>query len=242
MIDSLYSLPFDLSVTNSTGHDATDSIAILLHQQAVTMIEARKQASSRPINECPHNLEFLGSRCIRSHNARAYSVLCSAIPNVEGGRSIRWGSCSSNEICSDGRARIRNGVESHIATVAWCVSQEEFVKIAMTNGSSQTSPSTVQADFHAVDTNRYSVEALLTSLDSQKAIKAQYLDIQAQTADVIGNVASWRTLNGGEMECSSCASIGIMSLPVQTRRIRAHVDLETGTASALLYLSVVSVI
>ena len=206
------------------------------------MIEARKQASSRPINECPHNLEFLGSRCIRSHNARAYSILCSATPNIEGGRSIRWGSCNSNEICSDGRARIRNGVEDYTAIVAWCVSQENFVNIAMANGSSRTSPSAVQAAFHAVDMKQYSVEVLLTSSDSQEAIEAQYLDIQAQAADVVGNVKLWRTLNGGEMECSNCASVGIMFLPTQTQRIRAHVHLESGTASALLYLSVVSII
>lgn len=164
------------------------------------------------------------------------------MPNVEGGRSIRWGSCASNEICSDGRARIRNGAEGYITTVAWCVSQENFVKIAMASGSSRTSPSTVQAAFHADDVAQYSVEALLTSLDSQKAMEAQYLDIQAQAADVVGNVPLWRTLNGGEMECSNCASVGIMSVPTQTQRIRAHVDLELGTASALLYLSVVSII
>ena len=214
----------------------------MFHEQAATSIEARKQASSRPIDQCPHNLDFLGSRCIRSHNARAYSILCSAIPNIEGGRSIRWGSCSSNEICSDGRARIRNGIEGYITTVAWCVSQENFVRIAMAGGSSRTSPSTVQADFHAADAKQYSVEALLTSLDSQKAMEAQYLDIQAQAAGVVGSVLSWRTLNGGEMECSNCASVGIMSLPTQTQRIRAHVDLEPGTASALLYLSVMSII
>ena len=227
---------------NSTGHDATNNIAVLLHQQATTGIKARKQTSSHPITECPHNLEFLGSRCIRSHNARAYSTICSVIPNIEGGRSIRWGSCTSNEICSDGRGRIGNGVEGYIATVAWCVSQENFVKIAMADGSGRTSPSTVQAAFHAVDVNQYSMGALLTSLDSQKAIEAQYLDIQAQTADVVGNVALWRTLNGGEMECSKCASVSIMSLPAQTQRIRAHVDLDSSITSALLYLSVVSII
>ena len=164
------------------------------------------------------------------------------MPDVEGGRSIRWGNCALNEVCSDGRARIRHGDEGYITTVAWCVSQENFVKIAMANGSSRTSPSTVQAAFHAVGVKQYSVEALLTSLDSQKAMEAQYLDVQAQAADVVGNVALWRTLNGGEMECRNCASVGIMSLPTQTQRIRAHVDLESRTASALLYLSVVSVI
>lgn len=112
----------------------------------------------------------------------------------------------------------------------------------MMEDHSQTLPSTVQTTFDAVDEGKYSVEALLTSLDSQTAVEAHSLEIQAQTRDYFHDVQSWRTLNAGEMECGYCASVGIMSLPARTRRIKTHVELKEDSGMALLYLASVPVI
>lgn len=112
----------------------------------------------------------------------------------------------------------------------------------MSEDPSQTLPSTFQTTFDAIDAGKYSVEALLTSLDSQTAVEAQNLDIQAQTRNYFHDVQSWRTLNAGEMECSDCASVGIKSLPARTQRIKTHVELKENSGMALLYLASVPVI
>ena len=156
----------------------------MLHQQAPIIAAHMKRAVSRSIDQCPDSLYFLWSRCVRSQGAQAYSIVCSAFPDHEGGRSIRWGACDEQEVCVDGHSSAPFNKQSRITTVAWCVSQENFVRIAMTTNPSRTLPSSVEAGFHPVDGYQYSAEALLTSLDSKKTVVSQSLEIQAQTVDV----------------------------------------------------------
>lgn len=106
----------------------------------------------------------------------------------------------------------------------------------MTSGPSHTVPSTVWANYNAVKGILYSVEILLTDLDSENAIEAQGLDIRALTLETYRNVQSWRTLGTGLSQCSDCASVGIKSIPGRTKRIEAHVELKEETEDALLYL------
>lgn len=79
--------------------------------------------------------------------------------------------------------------------------------------------------------------AVLATQDGHTPLKAQSLEIQAQTADTIGRSKVWRTLNAGDSQCSDCASVGILKIPDKTQRIKTHLELEPGTVNGLLFLA-----
>ena len=135
-------------------------------------------------------------------------------------------------MCIDGR--LSPDRQRHIGTIAWCVGQDSFVKIAI--GPRQTVPSTVKANYNAVKGISYSVEILLTSLDSEKVMEARNLDIEALTFETYRNIQSWRTLSTGLSQCKDCASVGIKSVPERANKIEAHVELKEDTERAVLYL------
>lgn len=67
------------------------------------------------------------------------------------------------------------------------------------------------------------------------------LDITAQIADMMGNTQMWRTLNAGDSQCTNCASVGLLSIPGETQRIKTHVEVKPGTVNGLLFLASVGV-
>ena len=95
----------------------------------------------------------------------------------------------------------------------------------------------VQAGFHASQGGQYSVAAVLAASDGHTPLKAQSLEIQAQTTDMVGNTQLWRTLNAGDSQCTDCASVEILDVPDNTQRIKTHIEVKPGTVNGLLYLA-----
>lgn len=210
----------------------------MLYPQVSVETQHKRRSVSRAIDSCPDSLEFLWSRCIRSQSPRAYSVVCKALPNIHGGRSIHWGACGPHEICID--ARVTPDHEAHTAATAWCVGQDSFVKIALTTNSTLSTPFTIQASFRSIEGFHQSVGALLTSQNSEKAVESRIIEIQAQKVDVIRDVRSWRTLRRGLSECRDCPGVDLMAVPNMTERIKTQVELKDNSNGTQLYLVAVS--
>ena len=210
----------------------------MLHPQVSVETQHKRRSVSRAIDSCPDSLEFLTSRCIRSQSPRAYSVVCRALPNIHGGRSIHWGACDPHEICIDGQ--VTQDHQPHTLATAWCVGQDSFVKIALTTNSTVSTPVTIQAGFRPMEGFHHSVGALLTSQESDKAVEGRMIEIQAQKVDVLGNVRSWRTLRKGLSWCRDCPSLDLMAIPDMTERIKARVELKENSTGTQLYLVSIS--
>ena len=210
----------------------------MLYPQVSVETQHNRRSVSRAIDSCPHSLEFLTSRCIRSQSARTYSVVCRALPNIHGGRSIHWGACDPHEICIDGQ--VTRDHEPHRPATAWCVGQDSFVKIALTTNSTMSTPFTIQASFRSIKGFQHSVGALLTSQESDKAVEGRMIEIQAQKVDVLGNVRSWRTLRKGLSWCRDCPSLDLMAVPDMTERIKTGVELKKNSTGIQLDLVSVS--
>ena len=222
-------------IVNGTGFDLSSRFTTLHHHETTPSTDLRKRAASTPINECPTRYSFLYSRCSRNHSPQAWSLICRAQAGALSGNTLTWGTCEPTELCVDGKPSADTDERGFVESTAWCVDQQNFIKISnlLANGEEAE---TVQMGFNAVAGTQYSVEAILTTLDSENLIKAQSMEIQAQRVDVIGNVQSWRTLNAGNQQCSNCASVGILDLPIGTQRIITHIELMPETVNGLLYL------
>ena len=122
-------------------------------------------------------------------------------------------------------------------STAWCVEINNFISLAKLLKSEESTGASVQTSFHAKLGTQYSVAAVLAAQDGHTPLKAQSLEIQAQTADKIGNSPVWRTLNAGDSQCSDCASIGILRIPEKTQRIKTHLELKPGTVTGSLFLA-----
>ena len=126
----------------------------------------------------------------------------------------------------------------YIDSIAWCVSRLNFVQLPSKRFlSAGRTGESVQVGFEGGPGAQYSVEALLTSLDSNTLVRAQSMEILAQTADVDGDSRFWRTLNAGSQQCSQCSTVGILSVPAGTERIRGHVELKPQAEEGILYLT-----
>ena len=218
-------------MVDPTGQDIGDQVTFTLYPQVYVETQQLRRSVPQAIDSCPGSLEFLWSRCIRSQSPRAYSVVCRARPNIHGGRSIHWGACGSHEICIDGQ--VTQDREPYTLE-AWCVGQDNFVKIALTSNSFLSTPFTIQASFRPVVGLHHSVGALLTSQDSETAVEGRIIEIKAQKVDVIRNVLSWRTLRLSQ--CRDCPSVGLIAVPEMTGRIKARVVLKQNSTDAQLYL------
>ncbi len=137
----------------------------------------------------------------------------------------------------EGRSGVHRESEGYYASIVWCVSQENFVQIAKLLANGRSTGVLVQTGFRPAVGQQYSVKAVLASSDSRTPLAAQSLEIEAQTADKVGNVQAWRTLNAGDNQCSNCASVGILSVPDGTKRTKTHIEVKSGTVDGLLYLA-----
>ena len=195
----------------------------------------RKRDTSRPQNTCPGDLIFLRSRCVRSQGAQAWSATCKS-PET-GAQSIISGECDPHEICVDGRMMPSTQVQGLITSIAWCVGQDTFVRIAMRSDARQTASSKIRTGFHPTQANSYTVEAILTGLDRRQLVEAKHLEIEAQASRPIGNVLAWGTLIDGVDECDNCSTAEIMTVPTGTKRIAVKAEMMPNAQSALLFLA-----
>ena len=141
----------------------------------------------------------------------------------------------------EGRSVVQHADEGYYASTAWCVEMDNFSSLAKLLANEESTGASVQTNFHAAMGKQYAVAAVLAAPDGHTPLKAQSLEIQAQTADMIGNTPVWRTLNAGDSQCSDCASVGILRIPDKTQRIKTHLELKPGTVTGSLFLASVGI-
>ena len=170
-------------------------------------------------------------------------MVCRVAQGAPQGQTLHWGECEDTEFCVDGKLRAVSATLSGdpvVRRTAFCVDIANFLSFAMHLNNEETGGA-VQAGFHAEVGKQYSVEAILTSSDSRTLMEAQSMEIQAQKADRIGTVETWRTLNAGDSQCRHCATVGILNVPAGTQRIMAHVEVMPEVVEGLLYIASVAV-
>ena len=207
------------------------------HDFARTIRNTRRNAISRPVNECPPNYSFLYSRCSRFHGPGTWTKVCRAPEERAPGQGLSWGTCSESEICIDGRTQVHHNDENYIETLAWCVDVENAIALTKLLAGEATG-GTVISTYHVNSGTQASIGAVLTTTDSQTLINAQNIEIQAQTADQLGGIQSWRTLNGGDQQCNSCSSLSLLQVPEGTERVKVTVN-SPGSKNGLLNLAAV---
>lgn len=166
-------------------------------------------------------------------------MVCRVAQGAPQGQTLHWGECENTEFCVDGISRAVSPTLSGdpvVRRTAVCVEITDFLSLAMQLKNEETG-SAVQAGFHAEVGKQYSVEAILMSSDSRMLMEAQSMEIQAQKADRVGTVETWRTLNAGDSQCRHCATVGILNVPAGTQRITAHVEVMPEVVEGLLYLA-----
>jgi hypothetical protein len=231
-----FRIAFDFAIVNSAGDDFFNSVSVFYHRPA-PVSRFSKRAENRPIRDCPDGHDFLYSRCARFHSVAQWSLVCRPRRGVPLGSGLHWGECRTAQICMEGRSGVHRESEGYYASIAWCVSQENFVQIAKLLANGRSTGGLVQTGFRPAVGQQYSVKAVLVNSDSRTPLAAQSLEIKAQTADMVGNVQAWRTLNAGDNQCSNCASVGMLSVPDGTKRIKTHIEVKSGTVDGLLYLA-----
>lgn len=170
-------------------------------------------------------------------------MVCRVNQGAPQGTTLHWGECEDTEFCVDSKSRALSETRTGdpvVRRTAYCVETTSFLSKTILLSTDVTG-SAVQAGFHAVAGKEYSVEAILMSSDSRTLMEAQSMEIQAQKADTIGNVETWRTLNAGDSQCRHCATVGILHVPAGTQRITAHVEVMPGVVNGMLYLASVAV-
>ena len=143
------------------------------------------------------------------------------------------GVCLPNEICVDG---IRAGPQSPV--VAYCVSVENFVKIAA-DKASQGFTGTLPGEAADWEQKYLAVEAVLTGADANSpALYAERMEITAYDAFGIptGGDAGKNVCTGA----TTCASIGLQPLPQGTKEVGVDITLPVGSVGGSLWLPVVS--
>ncbi|CAD6589865.1 MAG: hypothetical protein ASARMPRED_004295 [Alectoria sarmentosa] len=150
----------------------------------------------------PESAETSNPTTLTKHIARmTWSLTCQDDPEVTQANSqtLNLGECGETEFCIDGKM---TGIDpqgrGYIDSIAWCVSRLNFVQLPSKGFlSAGKTGESIQVGFKGGPGAQYSVEALLTSLDSNTLVRAQSMEILAQTADVDGDSRFWRTLNAG---------------------------------------------
>lgn len=145
------------------------------------------------------------------------------------------GNCEDHELCVSGNPHYATPGQMNVVRYAYCVSHQTFIDIA-------AGTDLITTDFSARQLQDQLVGAVLTQRDGVHALFAKSLRIRAMTHDVLYNVKTWRTLPGGDENCSECASISLESIPLGTKSIDVDIFMEAGSVSGLLYLLAVPMV
>ncbi|KAL9118088.1 MAG: hypothetical protein Q9187_005369, partial [Circinaria calcarea] len=176
------------------------------------------------MNTCPQGHDWLGeSHCIRSTSTvnpspRGVGIVCSFVGHTGPRFYIYQTTCLPHEICVQKNYRGRYTQSEHIA---YCVSTKNFVRIAQDHRTHETTPANVQQGVGPVlasGTTPYSVEAVMTTLDSRAVVTVARLEITAQKRAIVHEAPLWVSVDGGKQQCSDCASVEIPTVPVGTQR------------------------
>ena len=229
-------------VTDATGQDASDRMTILHHHHHDSFHGNQKRDRSRLMNYCPHGHDWLGeSHCTRqfsnaNQSPQGVAIMCTFVGHAGPQFYAHQTACLPNEICVQKNYAPPYGQNLH---VAYCVSTDNFVKIAQDHLTHATTPANVQQNVGPVRTvgkTPYSVQAVMTTLDTRAVITVARLEITAQKRAIVHEAPLWVPVEGGKQQCSDCASVEIPTVPAGTQRVDVHVGLRKGTVAGLLYL------
>ena len=121
--------------------------------------------------------------------------------------------------------------------VAWCVSEQNFVKIVEDQVNHITKPDAVAAPYAPVaDGSKVSVEAMLVDPKGRPALAGNMV-AEAQAPGLVNGEVVWRTLIGGANASSHCSRLSLIDVPLHTHRIFIHTISPFVFPTALLYLS-----
>ena len=121
---------------------------------------------------------------------------------------------------------------------AYCVSQEDFVRIAQTKvGSSATvGASQVCLPSTGVGSSQYAFKATLTSSDVSQAVDAASPQIKARKSLHVHEHILWQTLPGGSSQCTNCGRAILDPVPDETQSIALEVIMGAGVRTGKLFL------
>ena len=204
------------NVTN--GSQISQPLALEFHNADIRSVQRKSRATgSRPIDYCPQGGTLLYSQCYRAHSTQAWSSVCHTPHN---GNTLAWGVCSEGEICIDDRLDRPMTAEGYANRTAWCVRPTAVVSLMTLLWAGGTA----EAPYDAQATGNSSIEAVLTSSDSQSLIGAGSIQLEAQTSVNTGGSGTWRTLPGGQEHCDQCSNLGLPAVPQDTQRIQVSVE------------------
>lgn len=230
----------DISLPESIEKDVSDGIDV--YNRRISLGN-QKRAPPRAIYSCPPLYLAVRSVCNRNISPQAYITQCIKIGSVIFVDQVRvGGNCARHEICIDG-VEHPHPAPGELVETAYCVSAQNFVRIAQDQRAHLTPSSTTNAVFTAQyhpGSGRHIVEAVMTGLDARQSVFASTLRIEAQSFIMASSGPVWRCLLGGLFECSNCSSMGFFPVPDGTQRIQVAVTLPAMVAGGLLYLASVA--
>ncbi|MCJ1238362.1 hypothetical protein MMC14_006351 [Varicellaria rhodocarpa] len=153
------------------------------------------------------------------------------------GYNIFAGQCNPDELCVD--TFFPNGLHS----TAFCITQADFIPYIQVEYDKKVE-ATLAAElaelgfFLSDDADtQYSVEAVVTSANTQESLSTSNLKIQAQKSTIVHDAPLWQTLAGGMNRCSGCGSVGLSVLPNGTQRFLLDVSLAAGVTAGKIWLT-----
>lgn len=153
-----------------------------------------------------------------------------------GSQASGYRSCAPDHICIDGQRPPPDRPD--IKPVCYCVSTENFVKIAQ-DGLVQDKEAKANQPLDVPAANSFAIAPVLADQTGTKALVAKSLSLEAQSYQMIGNVQSWGTLPRGTEKCVNCGRAVVQPIPVGTERVAVDVVLAAGTTAAAIYLEMV---
>lgn len=207
-----------------------------------------KRDVARAMNDCTgaegRGVRFILSVCLREWghpptlDPRAYRMICRSSPYIGPGavlfhpvNSYLTGSCLPHEICID---RLTGPPDN--TRVAYCVSTDNYRKIAKTLGRKEFGSIQIPADQPNAQ-QKLLVEAVLTGPTVDSSVRAQSMKVTAlKKLAAINNVPQYGPLPRGAWACTDCWKIGPVAMPKGSEQISAAVTLAAG-AAGVLYLT-----
>lgn len=252
-----------VTANNSIGEDVSHKLSYLHDDQStwLTNSNQRRATGARRIDDCSHPpSHFFSSYCqgvaefddsIRSDNPLSVKVNCNDLSSTRNWQDLSLDYhyetfCEETEICvtqwdvPNPMLEAIYGADAAgntLVDVAWCVSRENFVKIAQKQLGRTPKPDALAAPFTTKGSGqKVHVEASLSDAEGHAA-RAENILIEAQAPGLVNGDQVWHTLIGGASLCNNCSRLDLNVVPPTTHRLFIHVTMPLEAPNALLYLS-----
>ena len=247
-------IPIKLAITNSVGDNVFNHTKIrFVRDKASPLLEKRTSFGAayssnrdqlRVIDQCPsdpyYDYYFAASECVPERSLQAYEVNCTQIPPTYGQeRTLRKisGECAEDEICYDNVIFI--GAQA--SDFAICM-HEDLVSDSSSDEDPAQQPvedipdidlglANEEEGVQGIEVLLQAAEMVDSCLSSSEGscgtngIRAESMQIAAQSVNEIFGARSYSTLDGGLSSCTSCSSLALRPIPSRTQYFRLTIDL-----------------